>query len=89
MFKCKTQQDFCYALKLLIWKSYVGAFIYHLFLHQRKRPCLGEEVDAVGDGVHGHRVSSDKETSKIHSGQVVELGIQTGQLPDVIADHVE
>ena len=50
---------------------------------------LGEEIDAVGDCVHGNRVSSDEEASKVHSGQVVELGVQTGQLPDVVADHVE
>lgn len=61
-----------------------------LFLgQQRRRPCLGEEVDAVGDCVHGDRVSSDEEASKVHSGQVVEFGVQTGQLPDVVADHVE
>lgn len=39
--------------------------------------------------MHGDRVSSNEEASKVHSGQVVELGIQTGQLPDVIADHME
>lgn len=58
-------------------------------MSQRKKPCLGEEVDAVGDCVHGDRMSSNEKTSKVHSGQVVQLGIQTGQLPDVIADHVE
>lgn len=52
-------------------------------------PCLGEEVDAVGDCVHGDRVSSDEEASKVNSGQVVELRIQTGQLSDVVADHME
>ncbi len=57
---------------------------------QRKSPPhLGEEVDAVGDRVHGDRVSSDEEASKVNSGQVVELCIQTGQLPDVVADHME
>lgn len=52
-------------------------------------PCLCEEVDAVGDCVHGDGVSSDEEASKVNSGQVVELRIQTGQLSDVVADHME
>lgn len=52
-------------------------------------PYLREEVDAIGDCVHSDRVSSDKEASKIHSGQVVEFGIQTGQLPNVITNHVK
>lgn len=56
---------------------------------QRKRACLGEEVDAVGDCVHGDGVSSNEESSKVHSGEVVEFSIQTGQLPDVVADHME
>lgn len=51
--------------------------------------CLGEEVNAVGDCVHGDGVSSDEEASKVHSGQVVQLGVQTGQLPDIVADHVK
>lgn len=50
---------------------------------------LGEEVDAVGDGVHGDRMSSDEEAPEVNSGQVVELGVEAGQLPDVVADHVE
>lgn len=56
---------------------------------QGKDTCLCEEVDAVCDCVHGDRMSSDEETSKIHPGQVVEFGIQTGQLPNVITNHVE
>lgn len=59
------------------------------FCLQRKWPHLGEEVDAVGDRVHGDRVSSDEEASKVNSGQFVELCVQTGQLPDVVADHME
>lgn len=51
--------------------------------------CLSEEVDAVGDGVHGDRVSSDEEASEVDPRQVVELGIEASQLPDVIADHME
>lgn len=39
--------------------------------------------------MHGNRVSSNKEASKVDSGQVVELGVKTGQLPDVVADHME
>lgn len=39
--------------------------------------------------MHGDRMASDEEASKIDSGQVVELCIQTGQLPDVIADHMK
>lgn len=58
-------------------------------LLQMSWPCLGEEVDAVGDGVHGDRVSSDEEASKVNPGQVVELGVEAGQLPDVVADHME
>lgn len=50
---------------------------------------LGEEVDAVGDGVHGDWVSSDEEAAKVNPGQVVQLGVEAGQLPDVVADHVE
>lgn len=56
---------------------------------QRSWPRLGEEVDAVGDSVHGDRVSSDEEAPKVNSGQVVELGVEAGQLPDVVADHME
>lgn len=58
-------------------------------LLQTSWPCLGEEVDAVGDGVHGDRVSSDEEASEVNPGQVVELGVEAGQLPDVVADHME
>lgn len=50
---------------------------------------LSEEVDAVGDGVHGDRVSSNEEASKVHPGQVVEFGIETGQLPNVVTNHME
>lgn len=61
-----------------------------VFLRQRaQRHCLGEEVDTVGDCVHGDRVSSNEESSKVHSGQLVELGVQTGQLPNVVADHMQ
>jgi len=56
---------------------------------QRERTCLGEEVDAVGDCVHGDGVSSDEEASEVHSRQVVHLCIQAGQLPDVVAYHME
>lgn len=56
---------------------------------KRSWPCLGEEVDAVGDCVHGDRVSSDEEAPKVNSRQVVQLGVEAGQLPDVVADHVE
>ena len=56
---------------------------------QRSRPCLGEEVDAVGDGVHGDGVSSDEEAPKVNARQAVQLGVEAGQLPDVVADHVE
>ena len=52
-------------------------------------PCLGEEVDAVGDGVHGDRVAPDEEASKVDPGQFVQLGVQAGQLPYVVADHVQ
>lgn len=52
-------------------------------------PGLGEEVDAVGDGVHGDWVSSDEEAPEVNSGQVVEFGVEAGQLPDVVADHVK
>lgn len=53
------------------------------------RPRLGEEVDAVGDGVHGDGVPSDEEAPEVNSGQVMQLGVEAGQLPDVVADHVE
>lgn len=52
-------------------------------------PCLSEEVDAVCNCVHGDRVPSNEEASKVNSRQVVKLGIKASQLPDVIADHVE
>lgn len=39
--------------------------------------------------MHGDRVSSDEEASKVDSGQVVEFGVEAGELPDVVADHVE
>lgn len=51
--------------------------------------CLSEEVDAVGDGVHGEGVSSDEEASKVDPRQVVKLGVEASQLPNVVADHVE
>lgn len=63
--------------------------IFWGFCVQSSWPCLGEEVDAVGDCVHGDRVSSDEEASKVNPGQVVELGVEAGQLPDVVADHME
>jgi hypothetical protein len=50
---------------------------------------LGEEVDAVSDGAHGHRVAPDEEASEVHPVQAVELGIEASELPDVIADHVQ
>lgn len=50
---------------------------------------LGEEVDAVGDGVHGERVSPDEEAPEVDPGQLVQPGVQAGQLPDVVADHVQ
>lgn len=50
---------------------------------------LSEEVDAVGDGVHGDRVAADKKATKVHAGQVVQPRVQAGQLPDVVADHVQ
>lgn len=50
---------------------------------------LGEEVDAVGDGVHGERVSPDEEAPEVDPGQLVQPGVEAGQLPDVVADHVE
>ena len=45
--------------------------------------------DAVGEGVHGGWVSTDEESSKVHSGQVVQSGVQAGQLPNIITDHVQ
>lgn len=51
--------------------------------------CLSEEVDAVGDGVHGEGVSSDEEASEVDPRQVVKLGVEASQLPNVVADHVE
>jgi len=39
--------------------------------------------------VHGDGVSSDEEAPEVHAGQVVEFGVQTGQLPDVVADHMQ
>lgn len=52
-------------------------------------PYLGEEVDAVGDCAHGDGVAPDKKPSKIDFIQVVQFGMQAGQLANVIADHVE
>lgn len=56
------------------------------------RPCLphlGEEVDAVGDGAHGDGVAPDEEPPKVDFVQVVQFGVEAGQLPNVIADHVQ
>lgn len=39
--------------------------------------------------MHGHRVSSDKESSEINSGQVVQSGVEAGQLTDIVTDHVQ
>lgn len=50
---------------------------------------LSEKVNAVGDGVHGDRVSSNEEASEVDSRQVVKLGIEASQLPNVVADHME
>lgn len=50
---------------------------------------LSEEVDAVSNRVHGDRVSSNEEASKVYSRQVVKLGIKASQLPYVVAYHVE
>ena len=50
---------------------------------------LGEEVDAIGDGAHGHGVAPDKEASKVHAVQAVQPRVEAGQLPNVVADHVQ
>lgn len=55
----------------------------------RRARYLGEEVDAVGDGAHGHGVAPDEEASKVHAVQAVQPRVETGQLPDVVADHVQ
>jgi hypothetical protein len=34
-------------------------------------------------------VTPDEEAPKVDPVQAVELGVQTGELPDVIADHVQ
>lgn len=52
-------------------------------------PYLGEEVDAVGYCAHGDGVAPDEEASKIDFIQVVQFGIEAGQLANVIADHVQ
>lgn len=58
-------------------------------VQRRNNLCLGEEVYAVGDCMHGDGVPSNEEASEVHSGEVVELGIQAGQLPNIIADHMK
>lgn len=50
---------------------------------------LGEEIDAVGDGAHGDRVAADEEAAEVDPVQAVEPGVEAGELPDVVADHVQ
>ena len=56
---------------------------------QKRVYYLGEEVDAVGDGAHGDGVAADEEAAEVHPVQAVQLGVEAGELPDVIADHVQ
>ena len=48
-----------------------------------------EEVDAVGDGAHGDWMTADEKAAEVHTVQAVEPGVEAGELPDVIADHVQ
>ena len=39
--------------------------------------------------MHGERMASDEEASKVDPGDGVETGVETGELTDVIADGEE
>ena len=48
------------------------------------RADLGPEADGVGDGLHGVGVAPDVEAAEEDALQVVALGVQVGQVPDVV-----
>ena len=50
---------------------------------------LGPVVDGIGNSMHGHRVAADKVTPKVDALELVQLGIETGNLPNVITDRNE
>lgn len=50
---------------------------------------LAPELDGVRQGVHGLRVAPDKGAPEVDVRQAVDLRLQVGDLPDVVADGVE
>lgn len=39
--------------------------------------------------MHGHRVPSNEESSKVNSGEVVQSGVEAGELADIVTYHVQ
>ena len=39
--------------------------------------------------MHGNRVAPDEETPEVDRAEVVQAGVEAGQLANVVADHVQ
>ena len=58
----------------------------------REKPLVNVEtdlrpvVDGVGDGVHGEGVTADEVAAEVDLPEAVDLGVQEGDLPDVVTD---
>ena len=50
---------------------------------------LGPESDSVGDGLHCVGVAPDVEAPKEYPVDAVGLGIEVGQVGDVVGDHAD
>ena len=44
-------------------------------------------VDSVRDGTHGERMAADEVATEVDLTQTVQLGVETGDLTDVVADR--
>lgn len=47
------------------------------------------ELDGVAEGVHGLAVAADEGAAKVDVGEVVDLGLEVGDLADVVGDGVQ
>ena len=47
------------------------------------------ELDGVAQRVHGLAVAADEGAAEVDVRDVVDLGLQVGDLPDVVGDGVE
>ena len=49
-------------------------------------PDLRPVVDGIGDGVHGEGVAADEVAAEVDLPEAVDLGVEEGDLPDVVTD---